>query len=189
MAQPLGTTQTIGIGTLIMKYITTINGNEYVIELLANGDLKVNDQIYDADLQQLGEGGLVSLLIDNRSYEAAVQSPERDHWQILLEGELYDVQVQDERAYRLAKARGELEADTGVVATRAPMPGVVVRVPVGVDDRVHIGQTMVILESMKMENELKATRAGVVLAVKVSAGDSVEKDAVLVLVGDKDEDF
>ncbi len=171
-----------------MKYIATINNNEYIIELEASGRTLVNGEPYDADLQQLGEGGLVSLLIENRSYEASIQMADRDRWNILLRGELYDVQVQDERAYRLAKARGELEADTGVVPTRAPMPGVVIRVPVGVGDHVSQGQTVVILESMKMENELKATRNGSVLAVNVSAGDSVEKDAILILVGDTDAD-
>lgn len=168
-----------------MKYIVTINGNEYTIDIDGGGQIFVNDEHIDADLQNLGDGGLVSLLVDRRSYEAAVYNQERDRWQVLLGGEIYDAFVQDERAYRLSKARGEQEADTGIVPTKAPMPGVVVRVPVAEGDAVTKGQTLVILESMKMENELKATRDGVVLEVRVAAGDSVEKDAALVVIGDE----
>lgn len=167
-----------------MKYITTINGNEYQVELLEYGRVVVNGKEYDTDVQTLSNSGVVSLIVNNRSYEAAVAPEERDSWQILLNGELYQARVQDERAYRLAKARGELDADTGEVPTKSPMPGVIVSVPVAEGEAVTKGQTLVILESMKMENELKATRDGVVIGVKTSAGASVEKGAVLVIIGD-----
>ncbi|MFT7585402.1 MAG: biotin carboxyl carrier protein, partial [Cellvibrionaceae bacterium] len=94
--------------------------------------------------------------------------------------------VKDERAYRLARARGELDNDTGMVPTKSPMPGVIVNVLVEVGQMISKGETMVILESMKMENELKATRDGKVFEIKVSAGQTVEKDALLVVVGDEE---
>jgi biotin carboxyl carrier protein len=92
--------------------------------------------------------------------------------------------VQDERVYRLAQARGKLAADTGEVQIKSPMPGVIVKTPVGVGELVKMGQTVVILESMKMENELKATRDGVMLGVLVKPGQAVEKGEVLVVIGD-----
>jgi len=173
--------------SLIMKYITTINGNEYQVELLEDGRVLVNGEEYDTDVETLGSG-VVSMIVNNRSYEAAVASPERDQWEILLNGEIYQARVQDERAYRLAKARGELDADTGEVPTKSPMPGVIVSVQVSEGEAIVKGQTLVILESMKMENELKATRDGIIVAIKTSAGASVEKGAVLVVVGDAEEE-
>lgn len=169
---------------MTMKYITTINNEEFIIELTDGPTIKVNDEVYDFDFQQLGNGGLISMLLNNRSLEAAVDLSD-EGWHVLLLGEVYDVTVQDERAYRLAKARGELAADTGEVQVKAPMPGVVVKVPVQVGEAVMQGQTVVILESMKMENELKATRDAVVLDIKVEPGAAVDKNQVLVIIGDE----
>lgn len=171
----------------MMKYITTINNEEYIIELNDDSTVKVNDQEYQLDFRQLGNGGLVSMLLNNRSYEGAVDQGD-EGWSVLLRGEVYVASVQDERAYRLAKARGELAADTGEVQIKAPMPGVVVKVPVSVGDTVAQGQTVVILESMKMENELKATRDAVVLEIKVEVGAAVDKNQSLVVIGDVAED-
>lgn len=172
-----------------MKYITIINNNEFMIELDdQNNQILVNGEPYHVDLTSLQNSNLISCIINNRSFEAAVTSPERDLWDILLNGEIYSVNVKEERAYRLAKARGQLDGDSGTVPTKSPMPGVIVNVPVAVGDAVQKGDTIVILESMKMENELKATRDGAVLEVKVSPGDSVEKDAVLIIIGDAESD-
>lgn len=170
-----------------MKYITTIENKEYIIEIGDGSTLVVDGTEYEMDFQQLGEGNLVSLLLNQRSFEGAVTEDDK-MWKVLLRGEIYDVTVQDERAYRLAKARGELMADTGEVQIKSPMPGVIVRVAVAVGDEIKQGETAVILESMKMENELKATRDAVVLRVLVNAGDTVEKDQALVIIGDPPED-
>ena len=169
-----------------MKYITTIDGTEYEIEWNEDGKVFVNGDSYNVSVNTLGNGDMVSMLFNNRSFEGVINSPERDRWEILLNGENYDVQVQDERAYRLARARGELDGDSGLVSTKSPMPGVIVNVLVEVGQTVSKGETLVILESMKMENELKATLDGTVMEIKVAAGATVEKDAVLVTVGDED---
>lgn len=166
-----------------MKYITTVNGNEYTIEIEADERILVNGEPYELNFQMLGSGGLVSLLLNQQSFEAAVDEQD-EGWHVLLRGEVYEIAVQDERVYRLAQARGELAADTGEVKIKSPMPGVIVKTPVQVGDAVSNGDTVVILESMKMENELKATRDAVVLAVKVTAGQAVEKNEVLIVIGD-----
>ena len=106
---------------------------------------------------------------------------------MLTKGELYSVNVMDERTFRLAQARGTELGDSGETVVKAPMPGLVIKVLVAAGDAVEKGQTVIILESMKMENELKAVRAGVVTAVKSEAGASVDKDQVLVVIGDPEE--
>lgn len=171
-----------------MKYITTVNGTEYIVNLLDNGQIEVDDELYALDFQELRESGLLSLILENRSYEGVVAHREKHEWEVLLRGEMYAVRVQDERAYRLAKARGDLEDDTGTVPTKSPMPGVVVKVPVSVGDQIAKGDTLIILESMKMENELRATRDGIVLSIHADVGASVEKDAILVVIGDEQEE-
>ena len=170
-----------------MKYITRINDKEYVIEIDQDDAITVNGERHDIDFQELAASGTLSLLINHRSLEAIVE--ERDEaWEVLLHGELYTVQVQDERAYRLAQARGKLGESSGAVVIRSPMPGLILSVLVDEGQRVQKGETVVILESMKMENELRAGRDGVVTRVSVKQGDSVEKNQELVTIGDDGSD-
>jgi biotin carboxyl carrier protein len=169
-----------------MKYYTKVNDKEYIIEIGHDHEILVNDEPFTIDFKILPISGLASLLLNNQSLEAVVE--ERDtHWEVLTKGELYNVHVQDERAFRLAQARGTFLGDTGETAVKAPMPGLVIKVLVEDGEIIEQGQQVVILESMKMENELKAPRGGVVTAIKAAPGDSVEKDQVLVVVGDPEE--
>jgi biotin carboxyl carrier protein len=166
-----------------MKYITSVNDQQYTIEIDQEGHLTVNGDDYDVDFQQLSEGGILSLLLNNQSLEAIVE--ERDGaWEVLIRGELYSVQVQDERAYRLAKARGVVAEMTGEAAIKSPMPGLIVAVPVAAGQAVSKGDQIVILESMKMENELRAPRDGVVKRLHVEPGQSVEKNQLLATIGE-----
>ena len=168
-----------------MKYITTVNDEEFVIEIDHDDEIVVNGERYEIDFQQLTEdGNELSLILNKRSLEAVAE--ERDGvWQILTLGELYSVNVQDEYAYRLAQARGEDAHETGDAAVKSPMPGLIVNVVVEEGDTVAKGDKVVILESMKMENELRAPRDGVVGRISVSAGDSVEKGQVLAVIVDE----
>lgn len=179
MAEPLGKVAS-------MKYITTVNDKEYVIEIDRDDQITVDGQEYQINFQQLAEGGLLSLLLDNHSLEAIVEEREQA-WEVLIEGELYTVQVQDERAYRLARARGSVAELKGEVNVISPMPGLIIEVPVQEDQAVKKGDKVVILESMKMENELRAPRDGIIKRVWVENGASVEKNQVLITIGDEHE--
>lgn len=170
-----------------MKYFATVNEQEYTIEIDQEEQILVNGEPYQVDFQELLQGGTLSLLINNRSLEAIVN--EQDNaWEVLIHGELYSVKVQDERSYRLAQARGTVLPETGTVAVKSPMPGVILDVLVAPGDRVAKGEKVVILESMKMENELRAGRDGVVQRVHVEQGANVEKNQELLVIGDPDEE-
>lgn len=166
-----------------MKYIATVNDQEFEIEVGQDREIRVNGERYGVNFHQLPEGGLVSLLLNNLSYEAVVEARD-DVWEVLLRGELYSVSVQDERAYRLAKARGGDTAVHGDAIIQSPMPGIIIATPVAEGDVVHKGDKIIILESMKMENELRSPRDGIVARVQVKPGDGVEKGQVLAVIGD-----
>lgn len=166
-----------------MKYITTVNDQEYIIEIDHDHEILVNGISYEVDFTQLPEGDVLSLLLNHRSLEAVVEVQD-DTWNVLIKGELYTVKVQDERAYRLAKARGNVADVTGEAVIKSPMPGIIIAVPVVEGQPVKKGDQVVILESMKMENELRAPRDGVVGRIHVEPGASVEKDQVLATITD-----
>lgn len=174
-----------------MKYIvkvTTLAAEEetftYTIDIDEDERIRVNDEPLNVDFQDLPRSGLVSILLDNHSLAGVVGERDGNVREVLIQGDLYSVEVQDERAYRLAQARGQMLGDSGEASIRAPMPGSIIKVPVAAGDAVAAKQTVVILESMKMENELKSPRAGVVVRVAVESGDVVEKGQVLAVIGD-----
>ena len=107
--------------------------------------------------------------------------PINDELSVLLRGRLYTARVMDERAGRI-KQVGGLGAATGEVTIKSPMPGLIVAVPVSEGQAVHKGQTVIVLESMKMENELKAPRDGTVTSIKVAPRQSVEQHQPLVVL-------
>lgn len=167
-----------------MKYITTVNNQTFVIEVNREGEVIVDGEARTVDFRGLeGKQAIYSLLLNNKSYEAVVE--ERDgQYHVLMAGDLYEVEVTDERLQRLAEAAGGSAGagGTGELLIRSPMPGMIVAVPVIEGQEISKGETLVILESMKMENELKAPRDGVVSRIYVKTGDSVEQNKGLVVL-------
>lgn len=163
-----------------MKYVVAVDDKSYNIEVGGDREIEIDGLPHQVDIQNIDGYSLFSLLLDNRSYELIVER-EGQEFRILLEGEMYTLYVTDERARRLMEAPAR--APSGEVAVKAPMPGLVVAVPVISGQEVKIGQGLIILEAMKMENELRAPRAGSVKAIRVSPGQVVDKDQVLVVIG------
>lgn len=174
-----------------MKYIATITptgvpvggGRTYEIEVEEGGLLRIGGQTYSTDLKQIRDLDLYSLLLDNKSYEVHVQETERNGYRVMISSqgyEGYEVRVLDERAHRASQISGALAGGAGDSAIKAPIPGLVVKVLIEEGAEVTAGQTLVILEAMKMENELRAPRPGVVATIKARPGNSVNQGDVLV---------
>ena len=157
-----------------MKYITTIDDKEFVVEVLNDKQVSVNGHIYKIDFESVSGQPVYSLIVDGKSHEAYVQEGD-DNWQVLLRGQLYSAMVEDEREKRLRAAAGGGVAETGEYHLKAPMPGLVVAIPVEEGQEVKKGEVLLVLESMKMQNELKAPRDGIVSRIKVKPGESVEQ--------------
>jgi acetyl/propionyl-CoA carboxylase alpha subunit len=164
-----------------MKYITTIEDRQYLVEIVDEHHILVDDKPFQVDFDSLGDQPVYSLLVDGRSFEAHVYRVE-EGWQVLLLGTLYPAIVEDERERRLRSSYGGRVAAHGEFSLRAPMPGLVVAIPVVESQVVKIGDVLVVLESMKMQNELKSPRDGTVARLRVQAGDSVEQKQVLLSV-------
>jgi biotin carboxyl carrier protein len=164
-----------------MKYEVIVGEDQYMIEIGDGGRLIVNGDPVEVDFARIGKEGLSLLLVNNESFEGLVESHE-DLWHVLFRGDLYEVQVNDERA-QLLKARATLAApETGEIPIKAPMPGLVVGIPVAVGQEIKKGDNLIILESMKMANELKAPRDGKVDRINVKQGDSVDQNQILLVI-------
>ncbi len=167
-----------------MKYVTTIDDKTYTIEINDDKRVIVDGVEYAVDFESVSGQPVYSLLINGRSYEAYVnQSEDENNWQVLIRGDLFTASVEDEREKRLRAAAGAVSSSTGEFNLKAPMPGMIVTVPVSEGQSVQKGDILAVLESMKMQNELKSPRDGKVGRVKVKAGDNVEQSQVLLILG------
>ncbi len=164
-----------------MRYYATVEDRTYEIEINQLGELCIDGECAEVDFQSIGGTSFYSLLLGNASYEALVEERD-DCFEVLVQGTLYRVCVQDERMRRLAQAAKGFAPPGGEIGIKAPMPGLIVDVPVQEGQAVEEGTVLVILESMKMENELRAPRAGVVSQVRVQSGQSVEQNETLVAI-------
>ncbi len=162
-----------------MRYQATLSGRSRDLTVERDGDrlrVTLEGNVHEVDALRLADGG-ISLLIDGRSFAAEFEE-KGDEVAVLLKDSVFTVDIADERRLRLRAAAGRLGAD-GPQDVLAPMPGKVVRVLVKGGDTVAEGQGLVVVEAMKMENELRAARAGKVAQVAVTEGTAVEAGARL----------
>jgi len=164
-----------------MKYITTVEDRQFLVEIIDEKHVSVDGKVYEVDFESVSGQPVYSLILDGKSHESYVAPGDHD-WQVLIRGRLYPVTVEDEREKRLRSAAGGGVAETGEFHLRAPMPGLVVTLLVGEGQEIKKGQVLLILESMKMQNELKSPRDGTIGRIRVKAGETVEQRQTLLSV-------
>ena len=164
-----------------MKYVTTIGEREYLIEIIDEHHASIDGILYEVDFSPVGDQPVYSLLVNGKSYDAHVCFDE-DIWQVLCHGAMYSVQVEDEREKQLREVMGGKVTGQEEYHLKAPMPGLVVSVPVHEGQVIERGDVLLILESMKMQNELRAPRAGAIVRLRVRPGDRVEQKETLLSV-------
>ena len=164
-----------------MLYYVTIAGRTLEVDLRGAAP-RIDGVEVDAELASLPGSSLRHLRLNGEGFALPVSPGEgRGSWRCTIGGRELEAEVVDERTRTLREMTGGAQAATELTV-KAPMPGLVVRVEVEVGDRVTAGQGVVIVEAMKMENELKAPGEGTVAKIEVSPGQTVEKGAVLLVL-------
>jgi biotin carboxyl carrier protein len=151
------------------------------VEPLGNGlyAVTLEGRRYELDSLVLPHGA-VSMIVEHHSYNVDFED-RGDEVGVLVRGEVLRVDIADERRLRMRAATAAFQAEGTQVLT-APMPGKIVKVFVAVGDEVQEGQGLVVVEAMKMENELKAPKAGTVTEVHAKEGTAVENGAKLLVI-------
>jgi biotin carboxyl carrier protein len=140
--------------------------------------ITIGGREHHLSLGTIDEGRLYSVLMDGASYEVhALPAP--GSYDLLVRNEHFHIDVRSGKAPAAADRPG---ADTGSWTLLSPMTGIVADVLVTAGDSVERGSVLLILESMKMKNELRSARVGVVERVRISPGDRVERGQELIVV-------
>jgi biotin carboxyl carrier protein len=166
-----------------MKLSLTINGREGSIEILSpapNCRFQLEDGPVTEANVETPVPGIYTVLLDGRSYDAFVEKAPSG-LVVSIDGNRFEVEVRDPR--RLSRRPGGSGAG-GVQTLCSPMPGKVVRVLAAAGDTVEAGQGILVIEAMKMQNEMKASRSGKVLTISVKEGATVGAGETLATIGE-----
>jgi pyruvate carboxylase subunit B len=163
-----------------VKYIVTVNGERTGIDLDA-GEVELDGRTIPVQLSDV-DGTPVRLVhVGDRVYRVIVRERAgRGSYTLWLDGFNYEIEALDERTRTIRDLTAAQTGPAGPAPLVAPMPGLIVRVNVEPGDTVAAGQGLVVMEAMKMENELRAAGAGKVKTVHAKAGEAVDKGALLV---------
>ncbi len=165
-----------------MKFFATIGSRAVEVEVTLNdGRYRVvaGEQVWDVDARLTAQG-ISSLIIDGVSHVADVE----DHageCVVDIGGETYTIQV-EEHTRHIIRTRGGAAGGGSAQTLKAPLPGKITHVAVQAGDAVTAGQSLLVIEAMKMENEMKAAAAGTVREVQVAAGQAVNAGDVLIVI-------
>ncbi|GHO44757.1 biotin/lipoyl-containing protein [Ktedonospora formicarum] len=192
-----------------MTYIATIQAQKQTFRVEAGEgeecqSVQLDEQTFPIDWRRIasltgdasvqsGAGGHFSLLIDGHSYDiyarriTKVDQKDSETYEIFIKGQRFEVKVEDERT-RLLSGLVKGAANSGIASVNAPMPGLVVSVSVEQGASVQAGETVVILEAMKMENDLTAPITGTIQEIRVQKGQAVDQNEVLVVIAGEQED-
>ena len=163
-----------------MRYVVTIGGERREVELDGEG-VHVDGALVPARLAEVPGTPVRLVTMAESSHRVVVRRGEgRGRYTLWVDGWRFDVEALDERTQAIRDMTGVEAGPAGPAPLVAPMPGLVVRVNVAAGDAVQPGQALVVMEAMKMENELRASASGTVKAVRAVPGQAVEKGAVLV---------
>ena len=163
-----------------MKYSIEIGGRKLAASITAD-TVELDGRAHTARMGAVGTSPLRIMVLDGKSYEVvAVPGGERGRWRLAMWGERFEVDVVDERQHAIRAMLGRPGPSPAGGKITAPMPGLIVRVLVEEGQVVPAGAGVVVVEAMKMENELTATIGGVVKKVLVVPGSAVDKGQVLV---------
>jgi biotin carboxyl carrier protein len=162
-----------------MIFDVTVNGHDYRVRLEQQEDgtwsCRVNGDQIALDSAQMSTG-VLSILVGGESYEVVADSPQ----QIAIRGNRYSVEVRDPRSWRSRRALAGTE--TGLKKVIAPMPGKVVRVIAQPGAEIELSGGVIVIEAMKMQNELKSPKKGRVAKVLVAEGAAVNAGDVLAII-------
>jgi biotin carboxyl carrier protein len=165
-----------------MKYRVEVEGRIFEVEVRPDGTVWVNGQPMQVDVEGM-EGSFQSLLVGHRSYEGCAETT-GEEWRVVVEGRTYQARLEAPHPALPEVGRPSCMAGAGGPArVTAPLPGLLLEVRVAEGQDVQAGTVVAVMESMKMNLELRAPQDGVVRSLCARPGQEVAQGEVLAVIG------
>jgi biotin carboxyl carrier protein len=165
--------KTINVQVAQQRYTITMSGRRE--------DLRINGRAIDCELQKDTKSYNL-LRIGNKYLNVFCQRKTDNSFELWINHHVLSIQLEDTRSLLLSQFTNILKGSEAQYTVKAPMPGLVTAIEVVVGDIVAPGKGLVILEAMKMENEIRAVQAGRIKSIAVTTKAIVEKDQILMII-------
>ena len=163
------------------EFIVTINSKKKTIKTSGNGSVVFNDKKYYAGISKISNQSFL-LKLNDSIYDITVHKLNNERYGFLIDGHYYETTVRTQLQEKANEFLSLKEKQSHHDVLKAPMPGLVLKVKKKVGDDVEIGESVVILEAMKMENDIRSPASGIIKEIKVTEGNSVEKGEILISI-------
>jgi biotin carboxyl carrier protein len=164
-------------------FVVSVNSSKLNIKVLNDNELTVDDEKFNYELIPVCDHSFI-LKLNNKVFELTSEKLNSDLFKVLVHGYQSEVTVRtalQEKAFKL------LESSAGFyhhhMNVKAPMPGLILKIKKNVGEKVEQGESVIILEAMKMENDLKAPASGIIESIFITEGSAVEKGFNLFTIG------
>ncbi len=160
------------------EFVVTINDKKKLVNFISKNKIEIDGKELQCDLLHLS-GNTYILKLENKFYRVSADKIKNGNYSISLEGNRFEAEIRSalqEKASQLLQQAGTLKKR---IEVKAPMPGMVLKIKKKEGDEISNGETIIILEAMKMENDLRAPQSGNIKDIFIREGTAVEKGTVL----------
>ncbi|MBZ0199811.1 MAG: hypothetical protein K8H86_08085 [Ignavibacteriaceae bacterium] len=163
------------------EFVVTINGNKRNVKIIDETSVLLDDKKLSYELHHTSCSNYL-LKIENKFYELNAEKINGNNFAVSLNGSVFETVVRTTLQERASKIIEQQQILHHNIEMKAPMPGMILKIKKQVGDKVEPGDSIIILEAMKMENDLRVTVAGTVKEIYVKAGAAVDKNAKLLII-------
>jgi acetyl/propionyl-CoA carboxylase alpha subunit len=163
------------------EFVVSLNNNKHSVKILKDGAVEINGRKVEAELSKINNCAYL-LKINEKPYEVVCNILDNGNYGLLLEGWYFESTVRTSLQETAAELMNNKLKESHKSEFKAPMPGLVLKIKKQKGDYVKIGEPLIILEAMKMENELRSTSEGTITSINVTEGNSVEKNSIILTI-------
>jgi biotin carboxyl carrier protein len=163
------------------EFIVSVDDKKLKVHSPCDSRIKIDTREYDYDLVHL-EGQKYLLRLDNRFIEITSMILQNGSLAVLINGRNYETGIHSTMQEKAAVILQQKKSVHHITEVKAPMPGMILKIKRNLNEKITQGDTVLILEAMKMENDLRAPHSGIIKNIFVKEGNAIEKGTVLFTI-------
>lgn len=163
-------------------YIVSIDEKKHSLKILNHDKVELNGNNHEVELSQLSKYTYL-LKVDNNIYHVTSEKLNSQNYSFTINGSTYNTTVRTNLEEKANEYLQNKAKESGTEIIKSPMPGLIVKILKQVGDNVEVGDPIILLEAMKMENEIRASASGIIKSISIKENSSVEKGQALLEIG------
>ena len=161
------------------EMIITINNRKHSVKINNSSEVRINNKIIAAEVSQINNNAYL-LKFGNKVFEITAHKIEKEKYGVLIDGCYFDALVRTQLQESVSELQKSKNISDKKISIKAPMPGLLLKLKKNIGDHVKAGEPLLILEAMKMENEIRSPANGIVKEIFFKEGQSVEKNSIIL---------